>query len=73
MSMKYIPKGLIDNKLALVQVIAWRRAGDKSLPKPILAQFTDAYMRHYGIHLSKEAIELRLFDSIKYGSRVGMP
>ena len=33
---------------ALVQVIAWRRKGSKPLPESVLAQFTDAYMRHLG-------------------------
>ena len=37
---------LIDNKAALVQVMAWRWTGDKSLPKPMLIQFLDAYMQH---------------------------
>ena len=45
-SLKFVPKGLIDNKAALVQVMAWRRTGDKPLPEPILTQFTDVYMRH---------------------------
>ena len=45
-SLKFLPKGPIDNKSALVEAMAWRRAGDKSLPEPMLAEFTDAYMRH---------------------------
>ena len=45
-SLKFVPKRPIDNKSALVQVMAWRRTGDKPLPEPMLAQFTDAYMRH---------------------------
>ena len=45
-SLKFLPKGPIDNKSALVEVMAWRRAGDKSLPQPMLAEFTYAYMRH---------------------------
>ena len=36
----------IDNKSALVQVMAWRWSGDKPLPEPRMTQFTDAYMRH---------------------------
>ena len=44
-SLKFVPKGPIDNKSALVQVMAWRRKGDKSLLGPMLAEFTDAYMR----------------------------
>ena len=45
-SLKFVPKGPIDDKSALVQVMAWRRTGDKSLPETMLTQFTDAYMRH---------------------------
>ena len=41
-SLKFNPRSPIDNKPALV----WRRPGDKPLPEPLLAQFTDAYMRH---------------------------
>ena len=36
----------IDNKQALVQVMAWRRTGDKPLPEALVACFTEAYMRH---------------------------
>ena len=42
--LKFVPKGPIDNKPALVQVMAWRLTGDKPLPEPMLTQFTDAYM-----------------------------
>ena len=35
-SLKFVPKGPIDNKSALVQVMAWRRRGDKPLPGPML-------------------------------------
>ena len=45
-SLKFVPGDLIDNTSALVQVMAWRRAGDKPLPKAMMTQFTDAYMRH---------------------------
>ena len=45
-SLQFVPKGSLDNKSVLVQVMAWRRTGDKPLPMPILVQFTDAYMRH---------------------------
>ena len=40
-SLKFFPRSPVDNKPALVQVMAWRRIGDKPLPEPI-----DAYMRH---------------------------
>ena len=46
MSHKFVPEGPIDNKSALVQVMAWCQTGAKPLPKPIMTQFNDAYMRH---------------------------
>ena len=45
-SLKFVPKSPIDNKTALVQVMAWRQTGDKPLPEPMLTQFTDTNMRH---------------------------
>ena len=45
-SLKYVPRSLIANKAALVQVIPWCRTGDKPLPGPVMSQFIDAYMRH---------------------------
>ena len=45
-SLKLIPRSPIDNKSALVQVMAWRRTGDKLLPERMMTQFTDAYMQH---------------------------
>ena len=47
-SLKFVPNGSIDNKTALVQILAWQRTGDKLLPEPMLTQFTDAYMWHLG-------------------------
>ena len=43
-SLKFFPSSPIDNKQALVQVMACRQTGDKPLPEPMLTQFTDAYM-----------------------------
>ena len=45
-SLKFVPSSPVHNKPALAQVMAWLRTGDKPLPEPMLAQFTDAYMRH---------------------------
>ena len=47
-SRNFFPGSLIDNKPALVQVMAWRRTGDKPLSAPMMLQFTDAYMRRQG-------------------------
>ena len=34
-SLKFVPKGPIHNKPALVQIMAWRRPGDKPLSEPM--------------------------------------
>ena len=46
-SLRFVPKGPIDYKSALVQVMAWHRAGEKPLPESMLTKFTDACI--YGI------------------------
>ena len=43
-SLKFVSKGPINNIPALVQIMAWRRPGDKRLSEPMM--FTNAYMRH---------------------------
>ena len=35
-SLQIVPKGPINNLQALVQIIAWRRSGDKPLSAPIM-------------------------------------
>ena len=43
-SLKFVPKGPIDNKPALVLIMAWRRTGNKPLSESMLTRFTDAYI-----------------------------
>ena len=45
-SLKLVPKSPIDNKPALVQVMAWRRTGAKYSTEPLMIQFIDAYIGH---------------------------
>ena len=45
-SLKYDPRSTIDNKPALIQVMAWRRTVEKPLPGPVMTQSIDAYMRY---------------------------
>ena len=45
-SLMFVANGPINNKSALVQVMAWRRTGDKPLPEPVLTQISNAYIRH---------------------------
>ena len=47
-SLKLISRSPIDNKPALVQVMAWRGTGDKPLSEPMMVRFTEAYIRHQG-------------------------
>ena len=35
-SLKFVPKGPINNIQALVQIMAWRRPGDKQLSEPVM-------------------------------------
>ena len=44
-SLKFVPKGPIDNKPALLQLMAWRRIGDKPFSEAMLTRFADAYVR----------------------------
>ena len=45
-SLKFIPKGPIDNIPALVQIMAWHRPSDKPLSEPMMVWLAAAYMRH---------------------------
>ena len=45
-SLRFVSKGPIDKKSALVQVMTWRRTNGKPLPEPMLTQFTASYMWH---------------------------
>ena len=37
-SLKFVPEGPIDNITALVQIMAWRRPGDKPLSEPMMVR-----------------------------------
>ena len=41
-SLKCVSKAQIGDKSALVQVMDWRRIGDKPLPEPMMTKFHDA-------------------------------
>ena len=44
LSLSFVANAPIYNKSVLVQVMAWHRTGDKPLPEPMLAKFTDAVL-----------------------------
>ena len=37
-SLRYVPKGPISNNPALIQIMAWRRSGDKPLSEPMIVR-----------------------------------
>ena len=43
-SQKFVPKNPINNKPALVHMMAWCQTGNKSLSEPMTAYFIDAYI-----------------------------
>ena len=43
-SLKCVPRSPIDNKPALVQVMAWHPTGNKPFSEPMRTQFTDIYV-----------------------------
>ena len=45
-SLQSVPMGANYHKSALIQVMAWRYAGDKPLLAPMLTQLTDACLYH---------------------------
>ena len=45
-SLKFVPKGPIDDNPTLVYKMAWRRIGNKPLSEAVLTRLTDAYMQH---------------------------
>ena len=53
-SLKFVPKGPINNIPSLVQKMAWRRPGDKPLSEPMMARFTTNIYASLGLN------ELRL-------------
>ena len=42
-SLKFVPKDSVNNKLALVQIRAWHRRGNKPLSEPMMVWWTDSY------------------------------
>ena len=45
-SLRFLPRSLMPNSVALVQVMPWHRTGHKPFPEPMMTQLTDEYMHH---------------------------
>ena len=52
-SLNFVPKGPIDNNTALVQIMPWRRIGDRPLSEPMLT-----------IYVAQGGDELILSDTV---------
>ena len=48
--LKFVPKGQINNIPALVQIMAWRRPGDKSLSEPMVVSLLSHTHTHTHTH-----------------------
>ena len=73
-STKFVPEGPINNIPTLVQIMAWRRIGDKPLSEAMVVEFADAYMRH-SASVSKKAIrevKLSYLPRMRYAESVNL-
>ena len=61
-SLKFVPKGPINNNPALVQIMTWRRSGDKPLSEPMMVCLLThicvarpQWVRHFADHKQHES------------------
>ena len=66
-SLKFVPKGSIDNIAALVQIMAWRRLGDKPLSEPIMVSL----LTHICIS-RPQWVKQRYWQEVSIGSNDGL-
>ena len=57
-SLKYVRKDLIDNNPSLVQIMAWRRSGDKPLSEPMMVNLST----HICVTRPQWVTKISLFD-----------
>ena len=65
-SLKFVPISLIDIEPSFIQIMACCHTGNKPLSEPMVAMFTDAYMRHTHLVSMCQLIqaEWRIYASI---------
>ena len=70
-SLKFVPRSSIANKPALFQVMAWRRAGNKSIPEQIMTIAYKRFSRGFVIILNKlRTNNLVAGDSMRFDAYV---
>ena len=47
-SLKFVPKGPVDNESVLAQVMAWGQTGDRVFSEPMVTRFTDVQIAALG-------------------------
>ena len=60
-SLKFVPKGPINNIPAFVQIMALHLPGNKPLSEPMMTQCIDSYMRHWGRWVKGTCVEIPLW------------
>ena len=61
MSLEFVPRGPINNVPTLVQVMAWRRPGDKPLSEPVMVRVPTHIYASLGLNeLKKKIFTLRV-------------
>ena len=63
-SLKFVPKGLITNNPALVQIMAWRRSGDKPLSEPMLVSLLTHIYASLGLNELKKFPSLAVLEAV---------
>ena len=73
-STKFVPEGPINNIPPLVQIMAWRRIGDKPLSEAMVVEFANAYMRHSASVTKKAIREVKLsyLPRMRYAESVNL-
>ena len=63
-SLKFVPKGPVNNNPSLVQIMAWRRSGAKPLSEPMLVSLAThiCVTRPQGVKYTKSQHRTYLFD-----------
>ena len=71
-SLKFVPKGPINNDPALVQIMAWRRPDDKPLSEPMMVNLMMhiCVTRPQWVKLSHQSIALDGWEKIRFWTKI---
>ena len=66
-SLKFVPESLIGNMSVWIQVMAWRRTGDKPLLEPMMTQFNASLSLN---EFNSQLQNVRHFVEVSYGMSI---